>query len=64
MYTDTYLTRIHNKCTEIEWYVFYTEHFTELIQTATELFRNKQVFIEQLSLKVLFLYYCMFLVIN
>ena len=56
MYTDAYLIRIQNKCTEILWYVFYTEHFVELIQTGTEPLRNNQVFIGQLSLKVLFLY--------
>ena len=48
---DTYLIRIHNKCIEKLWYVYYTEHFTELIQTRTEPLRNKQVFIEQFSLK-------------
>ena len=48
---DTYLIRIHNKCTETLWYVFYTEHFTELIQTRTEPLRNKQVFIDQFNLK-------------
>ena len=42
--------RIHNKY-EIMWYVFCTEHFTELIQTGTEQLRNKQVFIEQFNLK-------------
>ena len=51
MHTDTYLLRIHNKCTEIQWYVFYTEHSTELIHTRTEPLRNKQVFTEQLILK-------------
>ena len=48
---DTYLIRIHNKCTEILWYVFYTEHFTELIQARTEPLRNKRVFKEQFNLK-------------
>ena len=37
---DTYLLRIHIKCTEIK-----------LIQTRTEPLRNKQVFTEQLILK-------------
>ena len=31
-----------------EWYVFDTEHSTELIQTRTEPLRNKLVFTEQL----------------
>ena len=48
---DTYLIRMHNKSTEILWYVIYTEHFTELIQTRTEPLRNKQVFIEQFNLE-------------
>ena len=48
---DTYPIRIHNKCTETLWYVFYTEHFTELIQTRTEPLRNKQVFIEKFNPK-------------
>ena len=43
--------RIHNKCTEILWYVFYTEHFSELFQTRTEPLRNKQVFKEQFNLE-------------
>ena len=51
IYTDTHLLRIHNKFTEIKWYVFYTEHSTELIQTRTEPLRSKQVFTEQLILK-------------
>ena len=46
-----YLLRIHTKSTEKYWYVFYTEHSTELIQTRMELLRNKQVFTEQLILK-------------
>ena len=48
---DTYLIRIPNKCTETQWYVFYTEHFIKLIQTGTEPLRNKQVFMEQINLK-------------
>ena len=47
---DTFLIRIRNKCTEILWYVFYTEQFTELIETRTEPVRNKQVFIEQFNI--------------
>ena len=48
---DTYSIRIHNKCTELLWYVVYTEHFTEMIQTGTEPLRNKRVFIEQINRK-------------
>ena len=58
---DTCDIRIHNKCTEVKWYVFYTEHFTELIQTRTEPLRNEQVFIEQFNLKgaiFIFIYLC------
>ena len=48
---DTYLIRMHNKSTEILWYVIYKEHFTELIRTKAEPLRNKQVFIEQFYLE-------------
>ena len=61
---DTYLIRIPNKFTEILWYVFYTKHFTELIQTRTESLRNKQVFIEQFNLKGAIFYYSIYLDIN
>ena len=33
------------------WYVFYTEHFTKLIQTGTEALRSKQVFLGHFKLK-------------
>ena len=52
IYADTYLLPIHNKCTEIEWYVFDTEHSTELIQTKKEPLRSKLVFTEQLIFRV------------
>ena len=37
--------------TQIQWYVFDTEHFTKLIQIRTEPLRNKQVFIDQINLE-------------